>query len=106
MFNVIFIGFVLFKGYILVKDYKKEIGNLTYSHSKIKELEDEIIQLAENTTINNHNSIISDQKHNLPAPKIILDNRTYSQQEFSKETTIGRFQMSPMLQSKLYKKNK
>lgn len=104
LFTTMLIGLVFFIGYTLMKDYKKEVENLTCLHSKIKELEDGIIQQVQDNSINNHNNSIPNQKNDLPAPKIILDNKIYSQQEFSKEVNSGKFQMSPMLQSKLNKK--
>jgi len=106
LFTSILMGLVLLMGYTLIKDYKKEVENLTYSHSKIKELEDIITQTTQKSSNNNSSSSISNQKYDLLAPKIILDNKIYSQQEFSKETNNGKFQMNPMLQSKLYKKNR
>lgn len=102
----IFIGFVLSKGYTLLKDYKKREEDLAYLHSQIKELKDGIIRPVQNNTISNHNNSIPNQKYNLPAPKIILDNKAYSQQEFFREINNGKFQISPMLQSKLHAKNK
>lgn len=91
----IFIGIVLYKEYTLIKYYIKR-----------KELDDGIIQPTKNNPINNYMNRIPNQRHNLPAPKVIHDNKIYSQQEFSKEINSGKFQISPMLQSKLYDKNK
>lgn len=101
---LIFIGFVLFKGYPLIKYYKKRDEDFTYLHSKIKELEDGITQPVKNIPTNNHNNSIPNQKRDQATPKIITDNRIYSQQEFFKEINSGKYQMSPALQSKLYKK--
>lgn len=105
VFTAIFIGLVLFKGYTLMKDYKKGIEDLTCFHSKIKELEDVITQPVQNNSVDNHNNnSIPNQKYDLLAPKVISDNKVYSQEEFSREINSGKFQMSPMLQSKLYEK--
>lgn len=95
----IFIGLILSKEYALLKDHKKRNEDLIDLHSQIKELKDPIIQPVQNNRI-------PSQKHDLPAPKIILDNKTYSQQEFFKEINNGRFQISPMLQSKLHGNDK
>ena len=95
----IFIGFALFKGYTLLKYYKKGEEDLIYLHSQIQELKDAIIEPVQNNSISN-------QKHDRPSPKIILDNKIYSQQEFFKEINSGNFQMSSMLQSQLYEKDK
>lgn len=93
----IFIGFILLKGYTLIKDYKKKEEDFTYLHSKIKELEDDIIQPMKNNSILN-------QKHDIFTPKIKIDNKIYSKQEFFKEINNGKIQISSMLQSKLYGK--
>lgn len=95
----IFIGFILFKEYTLLRDNKKREEELSYLHLEIKGLKDSLIQSAQNNSIPN-------QKQDASSPKIILDNKIYSQQEFSKEIHSGNFQMSSMLQSKLDKKNK
>lgn len=89
---LVFVGLVLLKGYIIMEDYKKKLENST-------------IQQIQNNSINNHNKQVLTQKQNLPTPKIILDKKVYSQQQFSKEINSGNFQISPMLQSKLYGKD-
>lgn len=90
-------------GYTLINDSKKREEDLTCLHSKIKELESDIIQSVQNNSIDNHNSTPS-QKYALPPPKIINDSKIYSQQEFSREINSGKFAMSSMLQSKLNEK--
>ena len=94
----IFIGFILSKEYTLLKDYKKNEEDLAYLDSQIKELKNEITQSIQGNTI-------TSQKHDPHPPNVILDNKIYSQQEFSKEINSGKFQMSSMLQSKLHEKD-
>lgn len=93
------IGFALLKSYALIKYHIKREEDFTYLHSKLKELEDGGTQPVQNNTTLN-------RKYDLPIPKITSDNKIYSQDEFYKEINNGNFQMSPMLQSKLYEKNK
>lgn len=97
------IGLVLFKGYTVIKDYKKKEEDLTCLHAKIKELENDMIQQLKNNSINHHNSTLN-PKYDLPPPTIMNDNKIYSQQEFSREINSGKFEMSSMLQSKLNQK--
>lgn len=111
----IFTGIVLFKGYTLGNHSKAEVEKeierevdkeadkeaTAYFHSKIKELEDKIIQSTKDNLASNHNNSTSNQKHNPPAPKVIFDKKTYSQEEFLKEMNNGSFHMGSALESKL-----